>query len=180
MLQLRAIRKLRGFNQRQLAEELGVTQATLSGWETGKYEPDITSLKKISVILSVSLDSLILDENIDSKIYPALTNLKAIRESKGLTQKEVADDLEIGTSTLSQYETGKREPDNSTLVKIADYFNCSVDYLLGRVDSPELIIKKAPPVGDATDEYEIDKNASPLTAEEIAELRQILRDSTGK
>lgn len=109
-----------------------------------------------------------------------MVNLKKIRESKGIRQKDVADYLEIGLSTFSQYETGKREPDNSTLVKIADYFNCSVDYLLGRVDSPEVIIKKAPPVGDATDEYEIDKNASPLTAEEIAELRQILRDSTGK
>lgn len=64
----------------------------------------------------------------------------------------------------------------NNLAKIADYLDCSVDYLLGRTDSPELI-KKAPPTGDAGEEYEMDKAAPPLSAEEIARLRQFLRDS---
>ena len=60
--------------------------------------------------------------------------IKLLREERGIMQKKMAQDLGIGLSTLSQYETGKREPDISTIIKIADYFNVSTDYLLGKTD----------------------------------------------
>ena len=47
-------------------------------------------------------------------------------------------ELNIAQNTLSQYETGIREPDLSTLKNLADYFNVSVDYLLERTDNPEI------------------------------------------
>lgn len=56
--------------------------------------------------------------------------LRKIRESKGLLQKEVADALKISTSTIGMYEQNRREPDNDTLKKIANYFEVSTDYLL--------------------------------------------------
>ena len=65
-----------------------------------------------------------------------MLRIKELREKKGLLQKEVATNLNIGLSTLSQYETGSREPDYNTLVKIAEYFNVSTDYLLGIDDKP--------------------------------------------
>ena len=46
--------------------------------------------------------------------------------------KEVGIAIGVGESTISQYETGKRQPDQQTLLKLADYFDVSVDYLLGR------------------------------------------------
>ena len=58
--------------------------------------------------------------------------LKEWRIARGIQQKDLASTLGIGANTLSQYENGKREPDNNTLVQLADYFNVSVDYLLGR------------------------------------------------
>lgn len=56
--------------------------------------------------------------------------LRKIRESKGLLQKEVADALKISTSTIGMYEQNRREPDNDTLKKIANFFEVSTDYLL--------------------------------------------------
>ncbi|WKV09410.1 helix-turn-helix transcriptional regulator [Thermoanaerobacterium sp. CMT5567-10] len=59
---------------------------------------------------------------------------KTLRLEKNLTQAELAKILSIGESTISFYESDKREPDYETLQKIADFFDVSVDYLLGRTD----------------------------------------------
>ncbi|NFO71747.1 helix-turn-helix transcriptional regulator, partial [Clostridium botulinum] len=58
--------------------------------------------------------------------------LKGLREDRDLTQDQIADILKITRSAVANYENGIREPDISLLVKIADYFNISLDYLLCR------------------------------------------------
>lgn len=58
--------------------------------------------------------------------------ISALRKKRGLSQAQLAEKLGIGTSTLGMYETNKREPSYQTLVAIADFFNTSVDDLLGR------------------------------------------------
>lgn len=62
-------------------------------------------------------------------------NLKAARKKSGKTQKEVAEGIGIGQGTYKNYETGAREPNGETLVAIANYFDVSTDYLLGRPDA---------------------------------------------
>ncbi len=57
--------------------------------------------------------------------------LRKLRESKKLTQADVASALQIGRSTYTKYESGKSKPASEMLIKIADYFGVSVDYLLG-------------------------------------------------
>lgn len=66
--------------------------------------------------------------------------LTELRKEKGLTQDELGKILGFRDSTISQYETGKRKPDQETLTKIADYFDVTTDYLLGRSDirKPEI------------------------------------------
>jgi len=54
-----------------------------------------------------------------------------LRSEQGLTQRELAQTLKIATSTISMYEQQNREPDIAIIVKIAEHFNVSVDYLLG-------------------------------------------------
>lgn len=66
-----------------------------------------------------------------------MDRLKKLRTERGLLQSDVAEFLNIKTNSYSQWETGKREPDYSSLLKLADYFQVSVDYLLGRSDDPE-------------------------------------------
>ncbi len=60
--------------------------------------------------------------------------LEESRLEKKMTKKEVADALQIDQSTYGKYELGKREPDAATLLKLADLFEVSADYLLGRTD----------------------------------------------
>ncbi len=61
-----------------------------------------------------------------------INNLKTARENVGLTQSQVAEKLGISDGTYKNYEQGKREPNNALLVKIADLYGVSTDYLLGR------------------------------------------------
>ena len=58
--------------------------------------------------------------------------LRELREDRDVTQKELADILHIRQNTYSQYETGVIELTASTLIKLADFYGVSVDYLLGR------------------------------------------------
>ncbi len=64
--------------------------------------------------------------------------LKEIRKSKKISQLKLAMDLNMNQNTISRYETGEREPGINELIKIADYFNISVDYLLERTNNPKI------------------------------------------
>ncbi|WPX08232.1 helix-turn-helix domain-containing protein [Anaerocellum danielii] len=60
--------------------------------------------------------------------------LKELREEKGLTQEELALMLGLKRQSISNYENGGRQPDYNTLIKIADFFGVTVDYLIGHSD----------------------------------------------
>mgnify|MGYP004489382523 CR=1 FL=1 len=64
--------------------------------------------------------------------------LKELRKQKHISQIKLAMDLSVSQNTISRYEQGEREAGYDMLVKIADYFNVSVDYLLERTDNPEI------------------------------------------
>lgn len=63
--------------------------------------------------------------------------LKELRTKKGYTQKQVADILKVGRPTIAGYETKNIFPDYEKLIVLANLFECSTDYLLGRVNSPK-------------------------------------------
>lgn len=71
--------------------------------------------------------------------------LKQLRKEKGLSSKSVAQALGIPPTTYSSYETGTREPYSDTLIKLADFHNCSIDYLLGITNERETAKEKSPP-----------------------------------
>lgn len=60
--------------------------------------------------------------------------LKVLRNKRNLLQKDLAEKLNLSQQTISLYESEKRQPDYQILQNIADLFNVSVDYLLGRTD----------------------------------------------
>jgi len=62
--------------------------------------------------------------------------LKELRQNKSITQKEMALYLGITERSYQRYEAAEREPDIKGLNKLADFFNVSADYLLGRTDKP--------------------------------------------
>lgn len=61
-----------------------------------------------------------------------MLRLREIRKSRNTTMKKLGSELGLAESTISLYEAGKRQPDFETVLKLADYFGVSVDYLLGR------------------------------------------------
>ena len=62
--------------------------------------------------------------------------LAELRKSRKISQLKLAMDLNMNQNTISRYETGEREADYATLIRIADYFDVSIDYLLERTDNP--------------------------------------------
>lgn len=60
--------------------------------------------------------------------------IRELRKGKDLTMKELGKIVGLAESTISQYETGKRQPDNETLLKFAEFFGTTVDYILGGSD----------------------------------------------
>lgn len=64
-----------------------------------------------------------------------MNRIRDLREDMDLRQIDVSKATGIDQKTLSNYETGKTNPDSFAIIKLADFFNVSCDYLLGRTDS---------------------------------------------
>ncbi|MGG7058419.1 helix-turn-helix domain-containing protein [Clostridium tertium] len=60
--------------------------------------------------------------------------LKELRKSNNLTQEDLGKILGVGKTTISMYENGNSTPNDEIKIKIADYFNVTLDYLLGKTD----------------------------------------------
>ena len=65
-------------------------------------------------------------------------NLRGIREDRDIRQKDIANYLNVSQNTYSQYETGVISLTAEVLLKLADYYNVSIDYLLDRTNNPTL------------------------------------------
>ena len=65
-------------------------------------------------------------------------NIRNLRIDRGLTQKQVAEILHVRQNTYSQYELGVLNYPIDALMTLADYYQVSVDYLLGRTNNPEM------------------------------------------
>lgn len=68
------------------------------------------------------------------KLYERIRNF---REDRDLTQKQVAEMLGMPQTGYSKYETGENDIPTQILIKLADYYNTTTDYLLGRTDNPK-------------------------------------------
>lgn len=70
-----------------------------------------------------------------------ITNLKLLRTEMGISQQQLADKIMVSQQSVNKYENHGVEPDINTLIRIADYFNVSIDFLVGRVDIRESVTK---------------------------------------
>jgi transcriptional regulator with XRE-family HTH domain len=63
--------------------------------------------------------------------------LKELRKSKNVTQKQISEYLEIAERNYRRYEISETDPSTQISIKIADFFDVSLDYLVGRSDDPK-------------------------------------------
>lgn len=68
-----------------------------------------------------------------------LENLKRLREAANISQKALADVIGVSQQSINKYENHNIEPDIETMIRLADYFNTSVDFLIGHTDIPHKI-----------------------------------------
>ncbi|MGE5630248.1 MAG: helix-turn-helix domain-containing protein [Caulobacteraceae bacterium] len=108
--------------------------------------------------------------------------LRELRQSKGITQNELGSVLGVGKTTISQYESETRKPDSIMLQSIADYFNVTVDFLLGRTDNPNTVILEGDQIPEELRNVDVElieviKEAkeSGLTPSEIKEILEFAR-----
>lgn len=93
--------------------------------------------------------------------------LRRLREYKGLTQEELAKQLNITRTRLASYEQGTRQPDLELLEIIADYFNVNMDFLLGRESSAS--------TSDWTHILKLDEDWSEDELKEIESFKEFLK-----
>lgn len=67
-----------------------------------------------------------------------MERLRELRKSKGISLKELGAIIGVAESTMSLYESGKRQPDYETLLKLAEYYGVTVDYLLRGSEEEQL------------------------------------------
>lgn len=94
--------------------------------------------------------------------------LKELRENAGLTQKDFAKIFGAAQNTVSQWETGSRRIDDKTLCELAEYFDVSVDYLLGRSNE-----KKSPAGNISEAKLEMIDLIDRLSDDQVRKLLQI-------
>ena len=88
-----------------------------------------------------------------------MNRLKELRKLNGLTQREVAQAIGVSPQSYGYYENWINKPDPDTLIKLADFFGCTVDYLIGREDEfGNVTILPAFPSGLDGAEEELIKN----------------------
>ena len=99
--------------------------------------------------------------------------IKELRKEKHITQKAMANTLSVTVSTLSHWECDYQEPSFKDVSRLADFFGCSVDYLLGREDDFGNVA--TPDVELPADEQELLANFRTLPREEKVQARSYVR-----
>ena len=66
-----------------------------------------------------------------------MDRLRKLRRERDIKQSDLSDYMSVSQGTLSLWENGKKEPDLASLAKLADYFQVSIDFLLGKCDIPQ-------------------------------------------
>ncbi len=117
-----------------------------------------------------------------------------LRKKHNYTQADMASALGISRSALSHYELNRREPDLDTLYRIAEMFNVTIDYVLGRSDQPHAVHANATPVKphvaqfvdslelsdtQILEQFEITLDGQPLTEEEAKLFIDFIRNQRG-
>ena len=102
-----------------------------------------------------------------------LINLRRLRKETGISQQKLADAIDMSQQSINQYENHNVEPDIMTLSKMADYFETSIDYIVGRTDIRDHI-EKTMAYNLNEEEARMMNNYRTLTPKERACVAQVI------
>ena len=129
---IRELREFRNVSQEELATALDTTQQSISLYESGDREPKLKVWQKLANFFDISVPYIQgFDENKSNR-------LKKLRDKKRVSQGDLAKTIGLTHQAISQYENGKRNPNEKVWQQLADYFEVSVPYLKGEIDTEYL------------------------------------------
>lgn len=137
---LKELRKLANLTQVEMAEALNVSQPAYVEWEKGRTQPTPDKFPLIAKVLNTSIDYLLQGAPNESRLanFQGKTlgeRLVFLRKNAGLTQAEVADRLQVGQNSYSNWENGVRTPIYPIIEKLADFFGVTPASLRGKTDN---------------------------------------------
>lgn len=136
---IRYFREFKQMSQSSLAEKIGVTQRTISYYESGERIPPADILKKIAFIFNISIDELVGTKkmnsvgNCENFFYEeglANWNIRQKASDKGLSYKEVLDRTGINKERFNLLWYGNVQPVAEELIRFSEVLNVSIDFLL--------------------------------------------------
>ncbi|MDF9528441.1 helix-turn-helix domain-containing protein [Bacillus cereus] len=99
------------------------------------------------------------------------TRLQTLRKERKLRQEDMAKQLGIARTTYAMYEQGNREPDYNTLIRLATFFEVSIDYLLGTTETRQVTDIQDP---DLYQWFKDINNATPQKREELKKFWEFI------
>ena len=127
-----------GVNQSQLAERTGIQHTNISDFLSNKHLPSYENLMKLLQTFDCSADYLLglTEIHTEEKLYPPLLfseRLRFLLQNYQISQERLKRELPVSGSVLYKWVSGKSTPSTESLLRLANYFQCPVDYLLGRI-----------------------------------------------
>ena len=127
-----------GLNINSFAVKFNISESKIYYWLSGTYLPSIKSYILLADIFQCSVDYLIGITEDKTFVKPQnpvsfLTRFEQLMHEKGCTKYSLAKYCKIGNSAVSKWSKGKI-PNTENMVRLAVFFGCSVDYLIGRTD----------------------------------------------
>lgn len=127
----------RGMGRGELARVLGTTEATVSRYYTAARKPTTAMLTRAADFFGVTADYLLGLERESGRTAfavrpPFAERFAALLQRYSTTAYRLSKDTQINEDTIRGWQRGESEPRADTLVRLAKYFGCSVDFILGR------------------------------------------------
>ena len=121
----------------ELSRKTSILHTTLSGLVSGKHNPNYKSLVKLMEYFDCSADYLLgVDEiHTEEKLFspqPFSIRLRQIHKEKGISQEKLKRGLSVSGSVIFKWLKNLAQPSSHSLITLAKYFDCSIDYLIGR------------------------------------------------
>ena len=127
----------RSLTQLALADITGISHTNISDFLSGKHLPSYENLMRLLYAFHCSADYLLGKTDIPSNepLHPVLpfhTRLRELMKDSNVSGERLKRELPVSGSVLFKWLSGKSLPSTESLLRLADYLGCSVDYLLGR------------------------------------------------